>query len=142
MAECFGRRHQAGYPGGYSRWLSPGARSGLAQPLRGFATGIHAIGLDAVQRMKAMPTDDDCFGPGMIRAAGRKIHPAHQFEVTSPAENVFQPLEEAGCGLVRQPLADASGGSPWGLTSRHPFCMYPLAYVVSRAAPAEGWPSG
>ena len=35
-----------------------------------------ANGAGAVARMKAMPTDDDCFGPGRIRADGRKLHPA------------------------------------------------------------------
>jgi len=31
--------------------------------------------------MKEMPTDDDLFGQGSIRADGRKIHPAYLFEV-------------------------------------------------------------
>ena len=38
-------------------------------------------GAATVARMKAMPTDDDCFGPGKIREDGRKIHPAYLFEV-------------------------------------------------------------
>ena len=37
--------------------------------------------------MKAMPTDDDAFGPGRIRADGRKLHPAYLFEVKAPAES-------------------------------------------------------
>src|SRR5215213_2206544 len=77
-----------------------------------------ASGTDAVNRMKAMPTDDDCFGQGSIRADGRKIHPAYLFEVktpqeskgpwdyykllqTTPAEEAFRPLAEGGCPLVR-----------------------------------------
>ena len=77
-----------------------------------------ASGADAVSRMKAMPTDDDCFGTGSIRADGRKIHPAYLFEVkkpeeskgpwdyykllqTTPAEEAFRPIAEGGCPLVR-----------------------------------------
>ena len=34
-----------------------------------------ADGGAAVARMKAMPADDDAFGPGRLRADGRKLHP-------------------------------------------------------------------
>jgi branched-chain amino acid transport system substrate-binding protein len=47
-------------------------------------------GRAAVAAMKAMPTDDDCFGKGMIRADGRKIHPAYLFQVKSPAESKYE----------------------------------------------------
>ena len=74
-------------------------------------------GRETVARMKAMPTDDDCFGPGSIRADGRKMHPAYLFEVkrpeesktpfdyyklvaTTPAEQAFRPLAEGGCVLA------------------------------------------
>ena len=67
--------------------------------------------------MKAMPTDDDAFGQGVIRADGRKIHPAYLFEVKSPdavvspgdvftlkatipAEEAFRPMAEGGCKLI------------------------------------------
>ena len=73
---------------------------------------------DAVARMKAMPTDDDCFGPGRIREDGRKLHPSDLFEVKKPeesrgqydyyrllqttaGEDAFRPLAEGGCPLVR-----------------------------------------
>ena len=39
-----------------------------------------ASGLDLVNRMKAMPTDDDAFGPGRIREDGRKLCPSYLFE--------------------------------------------------------------
>ena len=68
--------------------------------------------------MKAMPTDDDAFGAGSIRADGRKLHPVYLFEVkkpsesrapwdyykliaTTPAEQAFRPLNEGGCPLVK-----------------------------------------
>ncbi len=37
--------------------------------------------------MKAMPTDDDCFGAGQIREDGRKIHPSYLFQAKTPAES-------------------------------------------------------
>ena len=75
-------------------------------------------GVAVVERMKAMPTDDDCFGPGTIRADGRKLHPAFLFEAkkpgeskgpwdllrlvaTTPADAAFRPLAEGKCPLVR-----------------------------------------
>jgi branched-chain amino acid transport system substrate-binding protein len=81
------------------------------------AARAKASGLEAVQRMKAMPTDDDCFGRGSIRADGRKMHPAYLFEVKKPAESkapfdyyklvgttqaedAFRPIAEGGCPLV------------------------------------------
>lgn len=77
-----------------------------------------ASGRAVVQQMKAMPTDDDCFGTGSIRVDGRKIHPAYLFTVkapgesrgpgdvyklvsTLPADQAFRPLSEGGCSLVR-----------------------------------------
>jgi branched-chain amino acid transport system substrate-binding protein len=77
-----------------------------------------ANGAEVVARMKAMPCDDDCFGPGTIRQDGRKLHPAYLFEVKSPGESrgqydyykvlqttagddAFRPMAEGGCSLVR-----------------------------------------
>ena len=77
-----------------------------------------ASGADAVARMKAMPTDDDAFGPGSIRIDGRKIHPCYLFQVkkpseskgpwdyynllaTVPAEDAFRPLKDGGCPMVK-----------------------------------------
>jgi len=82
------------------------------------AAAAKASGADAVSRMKAMPTDDDCFGQGSIRADGRKLHPAFLFEVKTPAESkgpwdyykllqttsaedAWRPLSEGGCSLIR-----------------------------------------
>ncbi len=98
--------------GGYAsvvHYLKAVADMGAAQ--------AKASGLEAVQRMKAMPTDDDCFGRGSIRADGRKMHPAYLFEVKKPAESkapfdyyklvgttqaedAFRPMAEGGCPLV------------------------------------------
>ena len=75
-------------------------------------------GIETVNRMKAMPCDDDCFGPGTIRQDGRKLHPAYLLEVKKPEESkhqydyykvlgvtppgeAFRPLAEGGCAFVR-----------------------------------------
>jgi branched-chain amino acid transport system substrate-binding protein len=75
-----------------------------------------ADGRAAVARMKAMPTDDDCFGPGRIREDGRALHPVYLFEAKKPSESkhqwdvakviavtpmeeAFRPLNEGGCPL-------------------------------------------
>lgn len=77
-----------------------------------------ASGIEVINVMKRMPTDDDAFGPGRVREDGRKIHPAYLFEVkapaesrglwdfykllaTVPAEEAFRPLADGGCPLVR-----------------------------------------
>jgi branched-chain amino acid transport system substrate-binding protein len=76
-------------------------------------------GAKVVAKMKEMPTDDPLFGPGSIRADGRKIHPAYLFEVkkpeeskgpwdyyklvgTTPADQAFRPLSESACPLVKK----------------------------------------
>jgi len=76
-----------------------------------------ADGKAVVAKMKEMPTDDPLFGKGIIRADGRKLHPAYLFEVkkpeeskypgdfyklraTIPADEAFRPLKEGNCPLV------------------------------------------
>ncbi len=44
-------------------------------------------GRAVVAKMKALPTDDDAFGPGAVRADGRGAFPAYLFEVKTPAES-------------------------------------------------------
>jgi branched-chain amino acid transport system substrate-binding protein len=44
-------------------------------------------GRAVIAKMKAMPTDDDAFGKGAVRADGRGVFPAYLFEVKSPAES-------------------------------------------------------
>ncbi|MBV8869993.1 MAG: ABC transporter substrate-binding protein [Acetobacteraceae bacterium] len=42
-------------------------------------------GRATLARMKAIPTDDDAFGPGRVRADGRGEFPAYLFQVKAPA---------------------------------------------------------
>jgi branched-chain amino acid transport system substrate-binding protein len=77
-----------------------------------------ADGRAVVERMKAMPTDDDCFGPGSIRADGRALHPVYLLEAkkpseskqswdvakvitVTPADQAWRQLNEGGCPLVK-----------------------------------------
>lgn len=81
------------------------------------AAGLKASGREVVAAMKRQPTDDDCFGPGQVRADGRKISPGYLFQVktpaeskgewdlyklvaTTPADQAFRPLNEGGCKLA------------------------------------------
>ena len=99
----------AGCYAGALHWMKAVADMGVAQ--------AKASGAATVAHMKAMPTDDDCFGPGSIRADGRKLQPAYLFEAkkpsestgpwdvmrlvaTTPADQAFRPMNEGGCPLV------------------------------------------
>lgn len=70
-----------------------------------------------VDAMKSIPTDDDVFGEGYVRADGRKVHDMYLFEVkkpsesksdwdlyklvkTIPGEEAFRPLADGGCPYV------------------------------------------
>ena len=68
--------------------------------------------------MKALPTDDDAFGPGKVRADGRGEFPAYLFEVKTPAESKS---EWDLYKLVRvTPAADV-------LHPLNPKCNFPIA---------------
>lgn len=75
-------------------------------------------GAATVAKMKAMPTDDDAFGPGFIREDGRAVIPAYLLKVKKPAESkgpwdycsvvstlkaeeTVKPLSEVGCPYVK-----------------------------------------
>ena len=75
-------------------------------------------GAAAVAQMKAIPTDDDAFGPGRIRDDGRAVLPAYLLRVKKPgaskapwdycevvstmvADETVKPLRDVGCPLVK-----------------------------------------
>jgi branched-chain amino acid transport system substrate-binding protein len=100
-----------------------GAYSAVLHYLRtavamGGAAAAKASGRATIARMKALATDDDCFGPGRVRADGRKLHPVYLFEVKPPAEvktgwdlyrqvgaidieQAMRPMGEGGCPMVQ-----------------------------------------
>ncbi len=100
---------QAGTYAGTFHYLKAVAAMGVAEAKKS--------GAATVTRMKAMPTDDDCFGPGTIRADGRCLHPVYLYEVkrpaeskypwdyyrllaTTPADEGFRPLKDGGCSFI------------------------------------------
>jgi branched-chain amino acid transport system substrate-binding protein len=77
-----------------------------------------ADGRAVVERMKKMPTDDDCFGPGRIREDGSALHPCYLLEAkkpseskhswdiakivaTTPMDEAFRPMNEGNCPLIK-----------------------------------------
>jgi branched-chain amino acid transport system substrate-binding protein len=51
------------------------------------AAAAKQSGRATVAKMKSIPSDDDAFGPGRIRADGRGEFPAYLFQVKMPAES-------------------------------------------------------
>jgi len=71
-----------------------------------------------VAQMKAMPTDDDAYGPGTVRQDGMAMFPSYLFQVKAPSESKYpwdyfkqvvatpadkawKPLADGGCTLVK-----------------------------------------
>jgi branched-chain amino acid transport system substrate-binding protein len=120
---AFTKRVQAKLPAGvFPNYVHAGNYSGVLHYLKAVKElgvgAAKASGRATVAAMKRMPTDDDAYGRGSVREDGRKIHPAHLYEVkrpeesrhpgdvyklttTIPAEQAFRPLAEGGCPLVR-----------------------------------------
>jgi branched-chain amino acid transport system substrate-binding protein len=113
------KRWQAERPGKWPTMTHAGVYSGVLHYLKAVAAlKSDADGKAVVAKMKELPTDDPLFGKGMVRADGRKLHPAYLFEVkkpseskypgdfyktraTIPTEEAFRPLREGGCPLVQ-----------------------------------------
>jgi branched-chain amino acid transport system substrate-binding protein len=101
---------QAGCYAGTFHYLKAVAEMGVAAAKKS--------GAATVARMKAIPTDDDAFGPGKIREDGRALHPVSLYEVKTPAESKqpwdyykllatipadqgFRPMSQGGCPLIK-----------------------------------------
>ena len=120
---AFTRRVLRAMPGGLRPGMGQaGCYSAVVHYLKAVAdmgvAAARASGVEAVNRMKAMPTDDDAMGAGSIRPDGRRLQPAYLFEVKSPresrgpwdyykvlqttaADEAFRPVAEGGCSLIR-----------------------------------------
>jgi len=111
---------------------SPARRAGMAQA-GCYSSAMHYLkaamaigpaqlkaldGAGVIAQLKKMPTDDDVFGAGSIRADGRKLHPSYLFRVKKPSESkgpwdyynlvsttaidqAFRPIGEGNCPLVK-----------------------------------------
>jgi branched-chain amino acid transport system substrate-binding protein len=111
----------------YSKRMKTGAKptmvqAGVYSSLIHYLKAIEAMGSTPdgaaiVAKMKSMPTEDEAFGKGYIRADGRKIHPVYLLKVKKPAESkypwdyasvvatvpgeeAFRPLAQSECPLV------------------------------------------
>jgi len=68
-------------------------------------------GRATVAKMKALPTEDDAFGKGSIRADGRGVFPAYLFQVKSKAESkgpwdLYKLVHTSPASEVLHPLSD------------------------------------
>jgi branched-chain amino acid transport system substrate-binding protein len=115
---AFAKRFAPQYKGNMPSMVQAGVYAAVLHYLKAVeALKSDADGKAIVAKMKEMPTDDQLFGKGMIRADGRKIHDMYLFEVkkpeeskspwdyynllaTIPAAEAFRPLKDGGCPLV------------------------------------------
>ncbi len=115
---AWSKRWQADRPGKYPNMNQAGDYAAVLHYLKAVAAvKSTADGKAEVAKMKEIPTDDQVFGKGVVRADGRKIHPAYLFEVKSPSESkypgddyklratipadqAFRPLKDGNCPLL------------------------------------------
>ncbi|HEX2939998.1 MAG TPA: ABC transporter substrate-binding protein [Rhodopila sp.] len=109
-------------PNNYPNMDQAGCYSGALHYLKAVADmGIAAAkkdGVAVVNRMKAMPVDDDAFGHTKIREDGRNLVPAYLFEVkkpseskgpwdyfklvaTTPGDEAFRPMADGHCSFIK-----------------------------------------
>jgi branched-chain amino acid transport system substrate-binding protein len=119
---AFTRRVLQRSPNNYPNMIHAGCYAGTLHYLKAVAEmgvpAAKASGVEVINRMKAMPAEDEAFGRSQIRPDGRNLIPSFLFEVkkpeestrpwdylklvqTTPAEEAFRPISEGGCPLVR-----------------------------------------
>jgi branched-chain amino acid transport system substrate-binding protein len=117
---AFSRRYATRSKGGaMPNDMQAGMYSATAHLIKAVAAGADPTdGRALVAAMKAMPTDDPIYGPGVIRSDGRKMHPVFLFATKSPAESTgpwdfykvlatippeqaFRSLADGKCPLVK-----------------------------------------
>ena len=113
------KRFNAATGGKYPTMVQAGVYASVLHYLKAVQSINSDDGTKAVAEMKRLPTDDPLFGKGMIRADGRKIHPAYLVEVkkpseskgpwdllkvvaTIPADQAFRPIDQGDCPLVKK----------------------------------------
>jgi branched-chain amino acid transport system substrate-binding protein len=118
---AFTKRFLPKTPHNYPSSLHASCYAGVTHYLKAVAelgpAKARASGIDTINAMKRMPTDDDCFGPASIRADGRFVCPIYLFQVktpaeskspwdvyntvaTTPADKAFRPMADGGCPLI------------------------------------------
>jgi branched-chain amino acid transport system substrate-binding protein len=112
------KRWQSDRPGKFPTMGHAGVYSAILHYLKAVAAlKSDADGRAVVAKMKELEPDDLLFGKGMIRADGRKLHPAYLFEVkkpeeskypgdvynlraTIPADEAFRPMKDGHCPMI------------------------------------------
>jgi branched-chain amino acid transport system substrate-binding protein len=119
QTRAWAKRFAARNDGKYPTMVHAGVYAGALHYLKAVEALKNDDGTKVVAKMKEMPTDDPLFGKGMIRADGRKIHPAYLVEVKKPAESkgpydyykiratipadqAFRPMADGECPLVKK----------------------------------------
>ncbi len=119
QTRAWSRRFAAANNGKMPSMVQAGVYSSVLHYLKAVEAAKTDDGTKVAAKMKELPTDDPLFGKGVVRADGRKIHPAYLFEVkkpseskgpydyyklaaTIPANEAFRPLSESECPLVKK----------------------------------------
>ncbi len=118
QTRAFAKRFSGANDGKFPTMVQAGVYSSVLHYLKAVEALKSDDGTKVVAKMKEMPTDDQLFGKGTIRADGRKIHPVYLVEVkkpseskgpydyykvraTIPANEAFRPLADGNCPLVK-----------------------------------------
>ena len=119
-SRAFAKRFSAQAPrNNYPTMIHAGVYSAVLHYLKAIEAIKTDEGTKVIEQMKKMPTDDPLFGKGVVRADGRKLHPAYLVEVkkpeeskgpwdlykiraTIPADQAFRPLDQGDCPLVKK----------------------------------------
>ena len=119
---AFADRFAPLYRGNKPNFYHAGSYSAVTHYLKAVA----ALGVDAarasgratVAQMKAIPADDQLFGPGKVREDGKYVHTEYVWQsksvaesngpwdffkkaATIPADKAFKPMSEGGCPFVK-----------------------------------------
>jgi branched-chain amino acid transport system substrate-binding protein len=113
------KRFVAANGGKYPTMVHAGVYSAVLHYLKAVEAAKTDDGTKVIEKMKELPTDDQLFGKGTVRADGRKIHQAYLVEVKKPAESkgpydyykiratipadqAFRPIDQGDCPLVKK----------------------------------------
>jgi len=118
---AFTKRFQTRMPGICPNMTNAACYSGtlhFLKAVQALGAGRATDGAAVVAQMKAMPTDDDAYGPGTVRQDGMAMFPSYLFQVKAPSESKYpwdyfkqvvatpadkawKPLADGGCTLVK-----------------------------------------
>jgi branched-chain amino acid transport system substrate-binding protein len=118
-SRAWAKRFAAANGNKYPSMVQAGVYSSVLHYLKAIEAIKTDDGTKVIEQMKKMPTDDPLFGKGVVRADGRKIHPAYLVEVkkpeeskgpwdlykiraTIPADQAFRPMDQGDCPLVKK----------------------------------------